>query len=103
MNAIKQVSKNPFQPVHTFVPRSARTAPHHDLPECHLVTEMRLTGRTLAATAHDIVFASAVPSRRRRQSCIPARDVERRLRGKSNRAEGWDCRSDPAAIEMPLS
>src|SRR5580700_4728038 len=56
MNAIKQVSKNPFQPVHTFVPRSARTAPHHDLPECHLVTEMRLTGPTHAATRTILFF-----------------------------------------------
>src|SRR6266404_4240205 len=103
MNAIKQVSKNPFQPVHTVVLRSARTAPYHDLPECHLLTGMRLTGGTLAATANDIVFRSALPLRRHHRSCIPAGDGERRLCGKSHRAEGWGCRSDPAAIEMPLS
>src|ERR1700758_2816286 len=64
VNAIKQVSKNPFQPVHSSAPRKTRTAPHHDCHEWRLLTGMRPAEGRLAATAHDIVFRSAPPSRR---------------------------------------
>ena len=33
MNAIKQVSKNPFETGHNFVPDSLQSTPHHDLLE----------------------------------------------------------------------
>src|ERR1700758_922382 len=63
VNAIKQVSKNPFQPVHSSAPRPTRTGPHHDSHECCLLIGMRPAEGRLAATAHDIVFRSTPPSR----------------------------------------
>src|SRR2546427_10108263 len=68
MNAIKQISKKPSQPAHSSAPRPARTAPHHHLHECRLLTGMRPTEDRLAAIAHDIAFRSAAPSRQRRES-----------------------------------
>jgi len=66
MNAIKQISKKPSQPAHSSAPRSARTAPHHDLHESRPLTAMRPTEGKRAAIVRDIVFRSAVPSRRHR-------------------------------------
>src|ERR1700747_2901426 len=62
VNAIKQISKKPSQPVHSSAPRQAPTAPHHDLHVRRLLTGMRPTEDRLAATAHDIVFRLAGPS-----------------------------------------